>query len=80
MLGMKLATVQDDGARRTAAYRLIEALLGRPLAAYVRALRKTDHSWEAISRDIWSKTGVSVSAESVRQWFADEMRDIGAGR
>lgn len=55
----------------TRTYLLIEERLGEPLSAFVLGLRADERSWYYIARKLRERTGVSISYEAVRQWFAD---------
>lgn len=56
---------------KTPAYRLIEDRLGKDLRRYVVALWRKGLSWNAIARDLHSRTEVAVTSETVRIWFSD---------
>lgn len=49
---------------------LIQVRLGRDLAAYVAAARAEGRDWRTIAADLTAVTGVAVSHESLRVWFA----------
>ena len=53
----------------TASYRLIEAQLGRPLAAHVAEGRAAGLGWRQLALDLRDSTHVAVSHESLRGWF-----------
>jgi hypothetical protein len=55
---------------RSARYLLIQVRLGRDLAQYVEARRPGD-GWRAIAADLSQVTGISVSHETLRAWFAE---------
>lgn len=54
----------------SATYLLIEERLGEPLAQYVSA-RRPGTAWRRIAMEIYSRTGVDVTYETLRTWFAD---------
>lgn len=58
--------------KRTPTSQLVELKLGEDLAAWVTALRADERSWSYITRKIGERTGIAVSDESLRLWFADE--------
>lgn len=49
---------------------LVEEQLGINLAAYVGAKRAGRTSWRRIASDLRTATGVTVSGEAVRLWWA----------
>ncbi len=53
-------------------YRLLEDRLGEPLAEHVAA-RRAGETWRAIAADLSTRTGVTVSWETLRLWFADRI-------
>ncbi len=53
-------------------YRLIEARLDGTLADLVAA-RRPETSWRDIAEEVYEKTGIEVSYEAVRGWFADRI-------
>ena len=58
-------------------FQLIERAIGEPLIGYLGALRNDERSWPYIARKLQERTGVEVSAESLRRWyvaFADAER------
>lgn len=57
---------------RSSLYRAIDRLFGdESLAEFVEAHRRNERSWRRISREIENKTGVSVSYETLRDWFPE---------
>jgi hypothetical protein len=54
----------------TASYRLIEAQLGRPLAAHVAECRTAGLGWRTIANDLRDTCHVGLSHESLRGWFS----------
>ncbi len=55
-------------------YLLIEQRLGEPLAEFV-AQRRPGTAWRRIATELLVRTGVDVTYETVRTWFAaDEAR------
>lgn len=52
-------------------YQLIEARLDGTLADYIRDRRPPQATWRQLAADIEEKTGVDVSYETLRSWFAD---------
>lgn len=53
-------------------YRLIERRLPGTLAEFV-ADRRPDTSWRDIAVELTEKTGIEVSYETLRGWFADRI-------
>lgn len=53
-------------------YQLIEARLDGTLADFVAA-RWPRKSWKKIADDIETATSLSVTKETLRQWFADRL-------
>ena len=53
----------------TRLYRAIEVHLDQPLAQYV-AENKSTKSWREMANDLTQRTGVEVSYEALRKWFA----------
>lgn len=66
-------------SNRTRTYLLIEERLGRPLARYVSNARGAEArpktSWHQIALSIHSATGVAVTSETLRTWFAEAERE-----
>lgn len=54
-------------------YRLIEERLDGTLAEYV-ASRRPAVSWKAMAVELTDTTGIEVSWESLRSWFADRIQ------
>ena len=55
----------------TAKRTLIEDRLGRDLAGYVADLREDGASWSFIAAHIARQTQVTVTDQTVRNWFGD---------
>jgi hypothetical protein len=53
-------------------YKLIDERLDDSLAEFVAA-RRPHTAWRAIAADVHAATGILVSAEILRQWFADRL-------
>lgn len=51
---------------------LLQLRLGRDLGAYVAAARAEGRDWRTIATDLSAVTGVAVSHESLRVWFAKD--------
>lgn len=51
------------------AYQLVEERLGCDLAPWVADLRDGGASWNTIAVEILTMTGVSLTAETLRNWF-----------
>lgn len=51
---------------------LIEDRLGRDLASLVRELREDGASWTFIAAHLERQTNISVTDQTVRNWFGDE--------
>lgn len=60
--------------RQTPTALLIEHKLDSDLSAYVAALTAEGLSWRRIAARLTAETGVRVSYESLRTWFADAGR------
>jgi hypothetical protein len=56
--------------QRTRLYQLIEERLDGTLADYVARSRAASMSWRAMAADLRGRTGLQVSNEILRQWFA----------
>lgn len=59
--------------RQTAKQQLIEDRLGQPLADFVAERYRPyipGHGWRYVATEITAATGVPVSYETVRAWFA----------
>lgn len=54
-------------------YRLIEERLDGTLADYVAA-RRPAASWKSMAAELTATTGIEVSWESLRTWFADRIQ------
>ena len=50
---------------------LVDLALDGQLDAIVAERRTAGSSWQSISDDIHNKTGVRITGESLRQWFAE---------
>jgi hypothetical protein len=48
---------------------LITGRLGEPLPGYVIGCRQQGQSWHRIALDLYERTGVLVTDETVRRWF-----------
>ena len=51
---------------------LIEDRLGRDLASLVRELREDGASWAFIAAHLERQTSVSVTDQTVRNWFGEQ--------
>lgn len=59
----------------TRLYGLIEERLdGITLADFIASRRQRYVSWRRIARELSEQTGVAVSSEAVRLWFADRIQ------
>lgn len=47
---------------------LIEMKLGEPLMPFVQSRRSDGASWDAIARELWSRTGIAVSDQTIRNY------------
>lgn len=54
---------------QTAAYLLVEDRLGTDLAPWVADLRDGGASWNTIALEVLKCTGVTVTSETLRNWF-----------
>lgn len=57
----------------TATHRLADSLLGDdgPLEDFVRIRRVDGRSWRLIARDLYERTEIDVTYETLRSWFPD---------
>lgn len=51
----------------------IERKLGSPLADLVAERRSASVSWRRIAQEVLARTGVDVTGETIRVWFADRI-------
>lgn len=59
----------------TRLYGLIEERLdGTTLADFIASRRQRCVSWRRIAHELSEQTGVAVSSEAVRLWFADRIQ------
>lgn len=59
--------------RQTAMAQLVEHKLGRSLAKYVQARHQIEGmGWRRIAQEVHRDTGLVVSHESLRSWFAQD--------
>lgn len=56
--------------RQTPMRQLVELTLGRDLQQYVRIRQAEGLGWRRIADDVKRDTGLSVSHEALRSWFA----------
>ena len=49
---------------------LIEMKLGEPLLPFIEIRRQQGASWEMIARDVLTRTGISVSDQTIRNYLA----------
>lgn len=49
---------------------LIEMKLGEPLLPLIEARRAEGASWDAIARELWTRTGVTVTDQTIRNYAA----------
>ena len=52
-------------------FQLVDLKLGGELEAWLAEQRQADASYDAIARDIWDRTGVSVTGATVRNWCVE---------
>lgn len=67
---------------KTAKHQLVEDRLGQPLDAFIASRYKPyirGFGWRVVAADIEQETGIVVSHETLRSWFADEPRDDAKG-
>jgi hypothetical protein len=57
--------------RQTTTYQLLQVRLTADLAEWVAARRADGRSWRAIAHEASTVTGVNVSHETLRAWFAE---------
>ena len=59
-------------AKHSATYQLLQIKLTADLAEWVANRRADDRSWRAIAHEASTVTGVPVSHETLRAWFAED--------
>ena len=59
-------------AQQSRLYRMIEARIDGTLAEFIAA-RRPQMGWRSIAKDIDQRTGIWVSGETLRLWFADRV-------
>jgi hypothetical protein len=64
--------------RQTPLAQLAEHKLGRSLAKYVEARQTEGFGWRRIASELHKETGVLVSHESLRTWFAEQSKRTAA--
>lgn len=53
----------------------LDALLGaESLERFVRTRRDSDMPWRRIAYELYERTGVDVTHESLRKWFPDKKK------
>lgn len=52
-------------------FQLVDLKLGGELEQLLAEQRQADASYDAIARDIWGRTGVSVTGATVRNWCVE---------
>lgn len=62
---MAIVTAMSEPTRSE---KLIEIALGEPVAEFV-AQRRPDMSWRTLAKEITSRTGESITGETLRQWM-----------
>lgn len=60
----------DCMTQRTRTFQLVEERLGRDLADHVRTLRDDGASWVTVCHELADETGVRLTPETIRVWFA----------
>lgn len=60
-------------AKPSQLYDLIEERLGGPTLAEYVAANYAEMGWRAMARDLHRKTGISISYNTLRAWFADRI-------
>lgn len=60
-------------AERSTLYRLIEARLAPTSFEDFIAARRPTKSWQSIADEITEQTGVDLTKEVLRRWFADRI-------
>lgn len=56
---------------RTATQQLADIRLGQSLDTYVADCRAGGMAWRAVSDDLFSRTNLRISYETLRTWYAD---------
>lgn len=59
--------------RQTIKQQLVEMKLGRDLSQYVRIRQAEGLGWRRIADDLKRDTGILVSHEALRSWFAGDV-------
>ena len=59
--------------RQTPLSQLLAVRLGADLREHVVGQRATGADWRTIATELTATTGVDVSHETLRSWFADEL-------
>lgn len=59
--------------RPSPTYQLIEQKLGEPLDQFV-AKRRPGTAWRLIAMEIYERTDIDITYESLRTWFTDPER------
>jgi len=63
--------------RQTPLAQLAEHKLGQSLSKWVAAHLKDGKGWRRISQELHTETGVLISYESLRTWYAQQkLRDV----
>jgi len=60
--------------RQSQLYRLIEERLDGTLAEFVENRLNADASWRGMAAEITEATGIEISGEGLRRWFAGRVR------
>lgn len=59
------------GMPKTPTYLLLESRLGQDLRRHVMREWRKGTSWNLLSQDLYARTGISVTSETLRLWFHD---------
>lgn len=59
-------------ATPTATRRLLDHLLGGQLDAFVADRRAAGQPWRIVARDVHAETGVDITPEALRSWYAQD--------
>jgi hypothetical protein len=54
---------------------LVEAALDRPVIEWIKERREAGRSWVKLSYDLFLATGLEVSFETLRRWYAEQVTD-----
>jgi hypothetical protein len=59
-------------ASLTATRRLLDLLLDGHLESFIQERRDQQVPWRLIAREVYERTGVDITAETLRSWFGQD--------